>query len=175
MTITREFEINKTQLFEMRWLTLLNRVIIVRAAIVAAIIGSILTAINQYDWIVGSNPLQPLPLILVFLLPFAVVTFAQLAGVRQACIDAAAHSEIVSSEGFIASMVSHGIPARAAAIGLVFGSLNAIIVLTNALLRSGDLTGVPLVPLGQAYVLPFLFGALSQTISYRRYSSNSGR
>ena len=173
MNINREFGINKTQPLEMRWLTLLNRVIIVRAAIVAAIIGSILTAINQYDWIVGSNPLQPLPLILVFLLPFAVVTFAQLAGVRQACIDAAAHSVIESSEGFIATMVSHGIPARAAAIGLVFGSLNAIIVLTNAFLRSGDFAAVPLAPLGQAYVLPFLFGALTQAISYRRYRSNS--
>ena len=149
------------------------KVIFIRAAIVAIIIGSILTVINQYEWIVGSRSLQLLPLILVFLLPFAVVTVAQLAGVRQASIDAVANSAIVSSEGFVATMVSHGIPARAVVIGLVFGSLNAIIVLTNAFLRSGDLVAVPLVPLAQAYLLPFLFGALAQTVSYRRYRSNS--
>jgi hypothetical protein len=149
------------------------KVIFIRAAFVAAIIGSILTVINQYEWIVGSSSLQLLPLILVFLLPFAVVIVAQLAGVRQASIDAAAHSAIVSSEGFVATMVSHGIPARAVVIGLVFGSLNAIIVLTNAFFGLGDLVSVPLVPLAQAFVLPFLFGALAQTVSYRGYQSIS--
>jgi hypothetical protein len=150
-------------------------VIFIRAAIIAAIIGSILTAINQYDWIVGRGSLQLLPLILVFLLPLAVVIVGQIVGVRQARIDVTAHKATVSSEGFFATMVRHGIPARAVVIGLVFGSLNAIIVLTNAHLRSGDLAAVPLVPLAQAYVLPFLFGVLSQTFSYRRYRSKSSR
>ncbi len=68
----------------------------------------------------------------------------------------------------MATIVSHGIPARAVAIGLVFGSLNAIIVLADALLRSGDLAALSVAPLGQAYVLPLLFGLLSQAISYRR-------
>jgi hypothetical protein len=145
----------------------------IRASIVAIIIGSILTVINQYEWIVESSSLQLLPLILVFLLPFAVVTVAQLAGVRRARIDAAVHNATVSPESFTATMVRHGIPARAVVIGLVFGSLNAIIVLTNAFLRSGDLVAVPLVPLAQAYLLPFLFGALVQTVSYRRYQSIS--
>jgi hypothetical protein len=150
-------------------------VIFIRASIVAIIIGSILTAINQYDWIVGRGSLQLLPLILVFLLPFAVVTVAQLAGVKQARIDAAASNATVSPESFITTMAGHGIPARAVVIGLIFGSLNAIVVLTNAILFSGDLAAVPLVPLAQAYVLPFLFGALSQTFSYRRYRSKSSR
>ena len=68
----------------------------------------------------------------------------------------------------MATAVSHGIPGRALAIGLFFGSLNAIIVLTDALLRSVDVAAVSVVPLGQAYVLPLLFGLLSQAISYRR-------
>ena len=147
----------------------------IRASIIAAVIGSILTAINQYDWIVGRGSLQLLPLILVFLLPLAVVTVGQLVGVRQARIDATAHSATVSPEHFTTTMVRHGIPARAVVIGLGFGSLNAIIVMTNALLHSGDLAVVPLVPLAQAYVLPFLFGALSQTFSYRRYRSENAR
>jgi hypothetical protein len=149
-------------------------VIFIRASIVAVVVGSILTVINQYDWIVGGSSLQLLPLILVFLLPFAVVTVGQIVGVRQARIDAAV-SATVSPESLTTTMVGHGIPARAVVIGLVFGSLNAIIVLTNALLHSGDLAVVPLVPLAQAYVLPFLFGALSQTLSYRRYRSESSR
>lgn len=150
-------------------------VLFIRASIVAVVVGSILTASNQFDWIVGRSSLQLLPLILVFLLPFAVVTVGQLVGVRQARIDAAAHNATVSPESFTTTMVRHGIPARAVVIGLVFGSLNAIIVLANALLHSGDLAVVPLVPLAQAYVLPFLFGALSQTFSYRRYHSESAR
>jgi hypothetical protein len=149
-------------------------VLFIRASIVAVVVGSILTASNQFDWIVGRSSLQLLPLILVFLLPFAVVTVGQLVGVKQARIDAAA-SATVSPESFTTTMVRHGIPARAVVIGLVFGSLNAIIVLANALLHSGDLAVVPLVPLAQAYVLPFLFGALSQTFSYRRYHSESAR
>ena len=55
------------------------------------------------------------------------------------------------------------------AIGLILGSLNAITVIAAALLRSGDLAAVSVAPLGQAYVLPLLFGLLSQTISYRRF------
>jgi hypothetical protein len=51
------------------------------------------------------------------------------------------------------------------AIGLIFGSLNAISVIAAALLRSGDLAAVSAAPLGQAYVLPLLFGLLSQAIS----------
>jgi len=68
----------------------------------------------------------------------------------------------------MATIGSHGIPTRAVAIGFVFGSLNAIIVFADALLRSSDIAAVSVVPLVQAYVLPLLFGLLSQAISYRR-------
>ncbi len=54
------------------------------------------------------------------------------------------------------------------AIGLIIGSINAIITLAGALLQSGDLAAVSVAPLGQAYALPLLFGVLSQAISYRR-------
>ena len=64
----------------------------------------------------------------------------------------------------LAWLISHGIPARALAIGLIIGSINAIITLAGAL-YSGDLAAVPVVPLGQAYALPLLFGVLSQAIS----------
>ncbi len=170
MTATTGYETNLEQPLESGWLSLVNRAIFLRATIIAVVIGSALTLINQSGWVAGSEPLQLLPLIMVFLTPFAVVTIAQLAGVRQAHVDSVRHGAPARPEGFIATAVSHGIPARAVAIGLVFGSLNAIIVLADALLRSGDLAAVSVAPLGQAYVLPLLFGLLSQAISYRRSS-----
>ena len=51
---------------------------------------------------------------------------------------------------------------------LVF--LTPFAVLTDALLHSRDLATIPVVPLGLAYVLPLLFGLLSQAVSYRRSS-----
>ncbi len=168
MTTTRAYETNKEQPLEFRWLPWATRTIFLRSAIVAVIIGSILTLINQSGWVIGSDPLRLLPLILVFLTPFAVVTVAQVAGVRRAHIDSHGRGAPASPEGFLATIGSHGIPARAVAIGLVFGSLNAIIVFADELLRSGDIATVSVVPLVQAYVLPLLFGLLSQAISYRR-------
>jgi len=168
MTTTRAYETNNEQPLELRWLPFATRAIFLRAAIVAVIIGSILTLINQPGWVVGSDSLRLLPLILVFLTPFAVVTVSQVAGTRRAYIDSVGHGTPARPEGFIATAVSHRIPARAVAIGLVFGSLNAIIVLADALFRSGDLAAVSVAPLGQAYALPLLFGLLSQAISYRR-------
>lgn len=168
MTTTSAYETNKKQPLESRWSRLATRAIFLRSAIIAVIIGSILTLINQRGWVVGSDPLRLLPLILVFLTPFAVVTVAQVAGVRQAHIDSVRYGAPVSPEGFMATIGSHGIQERALAIGLFFGSLNAIVVLADTLLSSGDLAAVSVVPLGQAYVLPLLFGMLSQTISYRR-------
>ncbi len=167
MAKTRGYETNKERPLELGWLPLANRAIFLRATIIAVVIGSVLTLINQSGWVAGSEPLQLLPLIMVFLTPFAVVTIAQVAGVRQAYIDSAGHGAPARPEGFIATTVSHGIPARAVAIGLVFGSLNAIIALADTLFHSGDLAVVSVAPLGQAYVLPLLFGLLSQATSYR--------
>ncbi len=169
MTTTTGYETNMEQLLELGWLPLVNRTIFLRATIVAVVIGSVLTLINQSGWIAGSEPLQLLPLILVFLTPFAVVTIAQVAGVRQAYIDSVGHGAPARPEGFIATAVSHGIPARAVAIALIFGSVNAVIAVADAFLRSGDLAAVSVAPLGQAYVLPLLFGLLTQAISYRRF------
>lgn len=168
MTISRRYEANKEEQPELSWLPFVNRTIVLRAVIVAVIVGSILTLINQFGWVAGREPPQLLQLSLVFLLPFSVVTVAQVAGVRRANIDSVGHGAPASPEGFMATLRSHGIPARAVAIGLGFGSLNAIIVFADAILRSGDISAVSVVALVQAYVLPLLFGMLSQAISYRR-------
>lgn len=169
MTTTQRYQVNKEQPFELRWLPFATRTIILRAAIVAVILGSILTLINQSGWVVENDSLRLLPLILVFLTPFAVVTISQIAGARRAYIDSVGHREPASPEGFVATIVSHGIPARAIAIGLGFGIVNSVITLADAFLRSGDLEAVSVALLAQAYVLPLLFGLMSQAISYRRF------
>jgi hypothetical protein len=167
-TTTRGHEIDREQPLGLRWLPFVNRAVLLRAAIVAVVIGSVLTLINQSGTVVGIEPPQLMPFILVFVTPFVVVAISQVAAARRAFIDAARHGTPPSPEDFVTTATSHGIPTRALAIGLIIGSINAIIILAGALLHSGDLAAVSLTPLGQAYVLPLLFGVLSQAISYRR-------
>jgi len=168
MTTTSSYETKSEQLLELRWLQFVNRPILVRSAVVAVVLGSILTLINQPGWVAGIDPLQLLPFILVFLTPFAVVMIAQIAGAGQAYIDSAGPVLPATPEGFATTITSHGIPARALVIGAVFGSLNAILSVAAEFSRSGDFTAVQIAPLGQAYVLPLVFGLVSQAISYRR-------
>ncbi len=157
--------------------TFVNRAVFLRSAIVAVVIGSVLTLINQSGWVVGSDPLQLLQFILVFVTPFVVVAISQVVAARQVFIDAVTYESPANLESFITTTISHGIPARAAAIGLIVGSINAIIILTGALLGSGDLAAAPAALLVQVYALPLLFGVLSQAISYRRtaHSVRPGR
>ncbi len=169
MTTTTGYEEGKFQPRESGWLSLVDRSIFVRATILAIIIGSILTLINQSGSVFGNEPVEILQVILVFGLPFGVVTISQIAGLRRAYLDSVGHSAPATPERVMATAVSHGIPARAVLIGLAFGSLNAGLVLADVLLRSGDFAAVSVVSLGQAFVLPLLFAELSQVISYRRY------
>ena len=150
------------------WLKLLEPAIFKRAAMVALVLGSILTLVNQPAWITGAEPVQLLQLVLVFLLPFAVVTSAQIAGVQRAKVDSLDGSAQAAAEKVYTTIISHGIPKRAVIIALVIGSLNALAVFTHALWYSINLAAVPLVPLVQADLLPLVFGLLSQTFAYRR-------
>jgi hypothetical protein len=67
-----------------------------------------------------------------------------------------------------ATVISHGIPARAIVIALVFGGINAVVTISELFWLSGSLATLAIVPLAQAFVLPLVFGLLSQTVSYRR-------
>ena len=115
MTTLSRYETNEEQPLELRWLRLVNRPIFLRSAIVATVLGSVLTFINQRAWIAGNDSLQLLPFMLAFLTPFAVVMVAQVAGVRQAHRDSVCRGASASPEGFTTTIASHGIPARAVA------------------------------------------------------------
>ncbi len=147
----------------------LNGGVFRRAALVALILGSVLTLTNQSGAIFGQENVQLLPFLLVYLTPFVVVTISQVLGARQAAADAGAGKACGPAVETIASTAfSHGIPARAALLGLLVGGLNTVMVLSAALLEQGNLYALPVPLLGQAFTLPVLFGALSQAIAYRR-------
>ncbi len=145
----------------------LNGGVLRRAALVALILGSVLTLANQSGAVFGPEDIRLLPLLLVTLTPFVVVTISQLLGARQAAADNA-RSRGSAVETLTATAFSHGIPTRAGLMGLLAAGVNTTIVLMAALLEHGGLGQLPYPLLGQALVLPVLFGALSQAIAYRR-------
>ncbi len=147
--------------------SLLNAEILRRAAVIAFGLGSILTLANQAEAIFGAEKLQLLPLVLVYVTPFVVVTVSQLLGIQRAILDARREGRNdPADETFLSTALTHGIPSRALRLGLLVGSLNASLVITVAFLESGNLGAVSSALLGQAFILP----VLSQAIAYRRAS-----
>ena len=94
--------------------SLLNAGVLGRAALVALGLGTVLTLANQGEAVFGAGNLEILPLILVYLTPFIVVTVSQLLGVRQAKLDAPGGP---TDEIFSSTALRHGIPARAVVNG----------------------------------------------------------
>lgn len=154
----------------------LSAAVIRRAALVALLLGSILALANQADAIFGAGTLQLLPLGLVYVTPFVVVTVSQLLGIQRAILDARNGGPRQGERGrpaderFLSTALTHGIPARALGLGLLVGTLNSSLVITAAILESGDLSAVSWALLGQGFSLPVLFGVLSQALAYRRAS-----
>ena len=138
------------------------KTIIKRAAIIAIIIGSSLTLVNQTDAVFGNAMFEIVPLALVFLTPFLVVSVSQIFGIREAH-KLAAHETL---GGFLGTLFIHGIPIRAIALGLTIGVTNIIIVaVANSVQRFEQL---PLALMIQGLTLPIVFGAISQNLSFRR-------
>jgi hypothetical protein len=146
----------------------LDRAVVMRSAIIAAVIGTVLTAINQYGAVRGAVSLQWLPFSLVFLTPFLVVTFSQLAAIRRAAADARVQKNLRPSETFLETLNRHGIWRRTFTIGFIAGTINTAIILAQSLLDTSPPTTDPGILIAQVYALPVIFGLLSQTISYRR-------
>ncbi len=146
----------------------LDRGIVMRSVIVAAVIGTVLTLTNQYDAIRGAVALQWLPFSLVFLTPFLVVTFSQLVAIRRAATDVRAQTSSSRSESFLETLNHHGIWRRTVVIGFIAGTINTAIILTQSLLDTSPAATGPGILIAQVYALPIIFGLLSQTISYRR-------
>ena len=150
-----------------KFTSFLNADVIRRAGIVALFLGTALTPANQSGAVFGDGAVQILPLVLVYATPFIVVAISQMFGARRAHIDArGAHA--LPQESFVTTALSHAIPLRSVAMGLIVGSVNTSIVVIAALMDGADLANLPVAFIGQAFVLPMLFGLISQAISYRR-------
>jgi len=136
-----------------------------RSVIIAAIIGSLLTLVNQPLSIFGNEPLVKFKLILVFVVPFIVISISQVFGKHQAEIDSQFQ---FSHEKLLKTMVSHNIPTRALVICLIVGSLASVVTLSNFLLHDKN-TNIDWTFMIQPYLFSLFFGAFSQAISYRRH------
>lgn len=149
--------------------SLINMDILRRAGIVAVLLGSTLVLANQSGAIFGDDTVQVLPLALAYLTPFIVVTISQVLVLRRAARDARSPRSFARHDtAFLATAMSHGIPGRALLVALAVGIANTSIVASSVLIASGSLANLPTAVIAQAFVLPLLFGLLSQTIAYRR-------
>lgn len=149
--------------------SLIDAGVIRRAGIVALVLGSALTLANQSAAVFGGGTVDVLPLVLVYLTPFVVVTVSQVLGIRRALLDARRGRALLSPrDTFLATAVSRGIPLRSLLLGSIVGTANTSIVISAALMEGGNLADLPTALIGQAFVLPMLFGLVSQAISYRR-------
>lgn len=143
------------------------KAIVRHAVIVAAVLGTLLTALNQWQGLRGTMEIEWPPVVLVYVTPFVVVTLSQILGAR------AAHRALhrggaASGERFLTMLAGHGIPARAVLVGAVAASANTAIVATVNALAGRGLDQLELALVAQALFLPAVFGALSQTLSFRR-------
>lgn len=149
--------------------SLISKRILQRALIVALLLGSVLALLNQSRAIFGSDSMQVLPLLLVYLTPFVVVTISQVMGLRRATDDIHDGDLLVDlNEAFLHTVISHGIPSRALLLALGIGLVNTVIVVSSVVLASGSNFVLPIASIFQAFVLPLIFGLLSQTLTYRR-------
>ena len=154
--------------------SLVTSAVIRRAVIVAAILGSALTVANQPQAIMGRTGFDLLPLVLVYLTPFIVVTLSQVLGKRRALNDISRLDDISrnghgsTGERLLTTVLSHGIPGRALMTSLVIGTVNTLIVLAVTVAQTGEPTSAPFGLIAQVYSLPLLFGAMSQAAAFRR-------
>lgn len=149
--------------------SLISKDILRRALFIAFVLGSVLTLANQSGAIFGSDTVQVLPLVLVYLTPFVVITVSQVLGLRRATLDAESGLALARPhDAFLATAVSHGIPRRALLVALIIGTANTSIVASSALMSNGYISNLPTALIVQAFALPMMFGLVSQTISYRR-------
>ena len=139
-----------------------------RSMILGLIIGSALTLINQFEALFGSETIQILPLALMYMTPFAVITISQITAIRQAWLNGKAEQAARKSETFLATIMAYGIPVRGVKISLIVGSFNSALILLEGYSNTAGIVAVPIGLFVQVYALPIVFGVFSQAIAYRR-------
>ena len=147
--------------------------VLARSFVVAIVLGSCLTLLNQSDAFIGQADIQWLPLMLMYFTPFLVVTVSQFTGARAA--QNTTSRETGASEKFLTTLFSHRILMRAAVLALAVGCFNTAIIAGESILAGRDHEQLPMILIVQSVLLPLMFGALSQTLSFRRAISVSAQ
>lgn len=145
----------------------LNHAVLRRSALLALIIGSMLTYVNQSSAVFGASDFNKVQLLLAYLTPFVVILLSQVLAIRQAEINKAQNKVLSVSRQFKTRELTENIFVRALFISLFVGNVNNAIVMTTQLHHS-KVDGLPWFLLIQSYVLPLVFGAFSQAMAYRR-------
>ncbi len=155
--------------------SLIDKNILTRAFIIALVLGSVLTLVNQPNAIFDSAAVQVLPLVLVYLTPFIVVVISQALGSHRAIREARfGYGRTRRNDGFIVTAMSHGIPLRALFVAAIVGITNTLITALATPVSGATPTELPTAVIAQAFILPMLFGLISQTVSYRRVVATTG-
>jgi len=146
----------------------LNTSVLPRSFVIALVIGSALNLINQFEAFFGTDDIQVLPLLLMFVTPFAVVFFSLHASFYRAWQDINHGRAPNKIKGLLLTSFAHGIPVKALIFGVIVGTINLVILLLEDYLSVGDLGMVSLIQIAQFYTLPIFFGFFSQVLSYRK-------
>ncbi|MEH6358985.1 MAG: nitrate/nitrite transporter NrtS [Pseudomonadales bacterium] len=62
---------------------MLNRTMILKGLAIAALVGTVLLIINQYDALMGDSELRVIPAILTYCVPFFVFIAGQLSSIQE--------------------------------------------------------------------------------------------
>ena len=151
------------------WLQYMDAAVLKRSLLLALIIGGILTLVNQPAALFSDAIFERLPLTLAFVTPFVVITVSQLGATHQAVSDAIRGQSSATNSSFITTLFAHNILLRALVIGLTAAGATSLLTLISTFSLTGNVINASLPLLIQAFVLPFVFGTLSQTLAYRRY------
>lgn len=141
--------------------------IVIRALIVALIIGAGLTLVNQRAALFGPRAFDWMSMGLSFTAPFLVVVISQVLGIRAFGRERGGPAA-PRSESFRETLAGHGIAPRAVVTAVVAGTALTAIMVLLAGLDGGQAGPVPPAQIAQVYALPLVFGAVSQALSYRR-------
>lgn len=145
----------------------LSHAVLIRSVLLALIIGSILTYVNQFSAVLGTSVFNKLQLLLAYLTPFIVILLSQVLAIKQAEIHKTQNKVLSVSRQLKTRKLAENIFVRALLISIFVGSVNSAIVVTTQYHYS-KIDSLPWFLLIQSYVLPLVFGALSQAMAYRR-------
>lgn len=143
--------------------------VIKRSLILSMVIGSALTLFNQTSAIFGQDKIKFISIAFMFITPFIVITLSQLVAAEQAKIDWVNGQNINRDISFLSILFNRNIGMRALIIALIVGLTNCILMGLISLGIEGGLSLLSKNLVFQFFILPLLFGALSQAITIKRH------